>query len=420
MAATSFSPLITSLLDTDAYKLHMQQAVFRQKLNVPASFEFINRNTDDHLGRYAQEVQDHVNALAGVFLTDEEYVYLKSLPFFKEDYLNYLRSYRFNPSQVEIFTIPSKNLGSDATSASNPYGEDQTDLVIRVAGPWEETILWEVPLLAILSELVQRHRHPNVGVPEALDHLSKKLDEFDQMRSDADFDAFRVCDFGTRRRFSQKVQEAVVQMLSADPRFCSYFCGTSNYDIARRLGLRPIGTQAHEWFQAFQQLAPSLRDSQRCALDAWLREYPGVLGIALTDCITTDAFLVDFVEQYATAFTGLRHDSGDPVSWGIKALAHYRKLGIDTKTKTLVFSDGLSLPRAVELYKVFHSEISVLFGIGTQLSCSIVGVRPLNVVIKMIRCCNSPVAKVSDEPGKTCCDDPEFVREIKRTFFLSG
>lgn len=420
MIESSFSPIITSFLDTDAYKLHMQQAVFRQKLNVPASFEFINRNNDDHLGIYAKEVQEHVNALSKISLTEEEYEYLKKLPFFKEDYLQYLRAYRFNSSQVEIFTIPSVNSNKNSNSNANLSGEDQTDLVLRVVGPWEETILWEVPLLAILSEVVQRHRHPNVGVADALVHLSKKLDDFEKMHADMDFSNFRVCDFGTRRRFSQKVQEGVVRMLSTDPRFSSYFCGTSNYDIARRLALPPIGTQAHEWFQAFQQLAPSLRESQRCALDAWLKEYPDMLGIALTDCISTDAFLKDFVEPYARAFSGLRHDSGDPVSWGRKALAHFNELGIDPKTKTLVFSDGLSLTRAVELYNIFHTEISVLFGIGTQLSCSIVGVRPLNVVIKMIRCCDSPVAKVSDEPGKACCDDPEFVKEIKKTFLLAN
>lgn len=417
MTASSLPPLITSLLDTDVYKLHMQQAVFRQQVGVPASFEFINRNNDDHLGIYAKELQQHVDALANVVLSDEEYVYLKKLPFFKEDYLTYLRSYRFKPSQVEIFSIPSNKTGN-STKVFNEHGEDQSDLVIRVVGPWEEAILWEVPLLAILSEVVHRHRHPNVGVMEALDNLSVKLDAFVAMKGDTDFSSFRVCDFGTRRRFSQKVQEGVVKMLSTDPRFRLYFCGTSNYDIARRLNLSPIGTQAHEWFQAFQQLAPSLRESQRCALDAWLKEYPSELGIALTDCITTDAFLKDFDEYYATAFTGLRHDSGDPVVWGNKAIAHYKELGIDPKTKKLVFSDGLSIPRAVELYKAFHSQITVLFGIGTQLSCSIQGVRPLNVVIKMIRCLHSPVAKVSDEPGKVCCDDPEFVKELKKTFLV--
>lgn len=195
----------------------------------------------------------------------------------------------------------------------------------------------EVPLLAVISELVHRYRSPEMGVDQALNTLEHKLGDFATMTADLDMSAFRLMDFGTRRRFSREVQEGIVRRLQQEP----WFVGTSNYDLARRLNLTPMGTQAHEWFQAHQQISPSLASSQRAALAAWLEEYPDQLGIALTDCITMDAFLRDFGPEFATRYQGLRHDSGDPVEWGEKAIAHYQKLGIDPLSKVLVFSDNL-------------------------------------------------------------------------------
>ena len=221
-------------------------------------------------------------------------------------------------------------------------------------------------------------------------------------------------DFGTRRRFSREVQQAIVKRLQQE----SWFVGTSNYDLARRLALTPMGTQAHEWFQAHQQINPDLATSQRAALAAWLNEYPDQLGIALTDCITMDAFLRDFGIEFASRYQGLRHDSGDPVAWGEKAIAHYEKLGIDPLTKTLVFSDNLDLPKAVELYRHFASRVQLSFGIGTRLTCDIPQVKPLNIVIKLVECNGKPVAKLSDSPGKTICHDKAFVRALRKAFDL--
>ncbi|HFK8403682.1 TPA: nicotinate phosphoribosyltransferase, partial [Salmonella enterica] len=221
-------------------------------------------------------------------------------------------------------------------------------------------------------------------------------------------------DFGTRRRFSREVQQAIVKRLQQE----SWFVGTSNYDLARRLALTPMGTQAHEWFQAHQQISPDLATSQRAALAAWLNEYPDQLGIALTDCITMDAFLRDFGIEFASRYQGLRHDSGDPVAWGEKAIAHYEKLGIDPLTKTLVFSDNLDLPKAVELYRHFASRVQLSFGIGTRLTCDIPQVKPLNIVIKLVECNGKPVAKLSDSPGKTICHDKAFVCALRKAFDL--
>ena len=275
-------------------------------------------------------------------------------------------------------------------------------------------IMWEVPLLAVISELVHHYRSPEISVGLALETLEHKLADFADMTADIDMSAFRLMDFGTRRRFSREVQQAIVQRLQQEP----WFVGTSNYDLARRLNLTPMGTQAHEWFQAHQQISPNLASSQRAALAAWLAEYPDQLGIALTDCITMDAFLRDFGPEFATRYQGLRHDSGDPLEWGEKAIAHYQKLGIDPMSKVLVFSDNLDLGKAVDLYRHFSSRVKLSFGIGTRLTCDIPQVKPLNIVIKLVECNGKPVAKLSDSPGKTICHDKAFVRALREAFDL--
>ncbi|WP_318364419.1 nicotinate phosphoribosyltransferase [Enterobacter sp.] len=388
------SPILHTLLDTDAYKLHMQQAVFHRYADVQVVAEFRCRG-DDLLGIYADAIREQINAMQHLRLQDDEFQWLSGLPFFKADYLNWLRDFRYDPQQVEVINENGK-------------------LNIRLSGPWREVILWEVPLLAVISELVHSYRSPEAGVPQALAMLEEKLVEFADLTADLDLSRFRLMDFGTRRRFSRNVQQAIVERLTQEP----WFTGTSNYDLARRLSLTPMGTQAHEWFQAHQQISPDLATSQRAALAAWLAEYPDQLGIALTDCITMDAFLRDFGPEFATRYQGLRHDSGDPVEWGEKAIAHYQKLGIDPHSKVLVFSDNLDLKKAVDLYRHFSSRVNLGFGIGTRLTCNIPQVKPLNIVIKLVECNGKPVAKLSDSPGKTICHDKAFVRALREAFDL--
>ncbi len=388
------SPILHSLLDTDAYKLHMQQAVFHHYQGVHVAAEFRCRG-DDLLGIYAPTIREQVDAMQHLALRDDEYNWLAKLPFFKADYLAWLKTFRYDPSQVEI---------------TNDNGK----LNIRLSGPWLEVIMWEVPLLAVISELVHQFRSPEISVDNALDHLETKLVDFNALTADLPLDQFYLMDFGTRRRFSRDVQQAIVERLKQE----SWFTGTSNYDLARRLELTPMGTQAHEWFQAHQQISPVLANSQRAALQAWLDEYPDQLGIALTDCITMDAFLRDFGPEFATRYQGLRHDSGDPVQWGEKAIAHYEKLHIDPLSKVLVFSDNLDLNKAIDLYRHFASRVKLGFGIGTRLTCDIPGVQPLNIVIKLVECNGKPVAKLSDSPGKTICHDKAFVRALRKAFDL--
>ncbi len=389
------SPILTTLLDTDAYKLHMQQAVFHRYRHLSVTAEFRCRG-DELLGVYAEEIVSQINLMQQLALTDEEYRYLASLPFFTIDYLNWLKTFRFDPQQVAV---------------SNHQGQ----LVLTITGPWIEVILWEVPLLALISEIVHRDRSPNVTAADALALLNTKLAKFKADSADLDMSRFKLMDFGTRRRFSQSVQESVVAELVRE---VPWLVGTSNYDIARRHQLAPVGTQAHEWFQAHQQISSELAHSQRAALQAWLEEYNDMLGIALTDCIATDAFLRDFGFNFANRYQGVRHDSGDPVAWGEKIIKHYLSLGIDPREKTLVFSDSLTLDKALELYRHFDPRINIIFGVGTRLTCDLPGVSPLNIVIKLTSCDGKPVAKLSDSPGKTICQDVSFVKALEKAFDL--
>ncbi len=389
------SPILTSLLDTDAYKLHMQQAVFHRYPAITVAAEFRCRG-DELLGEYADEIRAQVAMMSELALTEAEHRYLSSLPFFHQDYLSWLREFRYDPQQVSI---------------SNHDGK----LHIRIAGPWREVIMWEVPLLAVISEVVHRHRSPQATPEMAISQLRQNLAQFKQLSGDIDISRFKLMDFGSRRRFSREVQQAIVSTLKNE---FPYLVGTSNYDLAHRLDLIPVGTQAHEWFQAHQQISPVLANSQRAALQAWLDEYPDQLGIALTDCITMDAFLRDFGKQFAQRYQGLRHDSGDPIEWGEKAIAHYQQLGIEPMSKTLVFSDNLDLDKALALYRHFDRRINLAFGIGTRLTCNIPGVKPLNIVIKLVECKGKPVAKLSDSPGKTICQDPAFVKALRKAFYL--
>lgn len=373
----------------------MQQAVFHRYPAISVAAEFRCRG-DELLGEYADEIRAQVALMSRLTLTDAEFAYLSGLPFFRQDYLNWLRTFRYDPQQVIVENRDGK-------------------LHIRIAGPWREVIMWEVPLLAVISEVVHRRRSAQVTPEQAVAHLQTKLAQFKTLAGDLDLSRFKLMDFGTRRRFSQGVQQAIVSTLQAE---FPYLSGTSNYDLAHQLGLVPVGTQAHEWFQAHQQISPVLANSQRAALQAWLDEYPDQLGIALTDCITMDAFLRDFGPQFAERYQGLRHDSGDPVEWGEKAIAHYEKLGIDPMSKTLVFSDNLDLDKALTLYRHFYQRINLGFGIGTRLTCDIPGVKPLNIVIKLVECKGKPVAKLSDSPGKTICQDQAFVRALRKAFDL--
>jgi len=386
--------IVQNLLDTDFYKLTMMQAVLHNYPNAEVEWEFRCRNAED-LTPYLAEIRYQIERLAELEVTADQLAFLERIPFMKPDFIRFLGLFRFNPRHVQT-------------------GIEDGQLCIRLRGPWLHVILYEIPLLAIISEVRNRYRYREVLLEQASERLYQKLDWLRAEASASELQGFQVADFGTRRRFSFRVQEQMVKIMKRD--FPGRFVGTSNVHLARELDLKPIGTMAHEWLMAHQQLGPRLIDSQIAALDCWVREYRGLLGIALTDCITMDAFLRDFDLYFAKLFDGLRHDSGDPLQWAEKAIAHYEKLGIDPMSKTLVFSDGLDFEKSLQLYRALCGRINVSFGIGTKLTCDIPGVEPMNIVIKMTACNGQPVAKISDAPGKTQCRDENFVSYLKHVF----
>ncbi|WP_028631032.1 nicotinate phosphoribosyltransferase [Metapseudomonas resinovorans] len=395
MADSAFSGrIVQNLLDTDFYKLTMMQAVLHNYPNAEVEWEFRCRNDED-LTPHLAEIRYQIEQLADISITPDQLNFLERIPFIKPDFTRFLSLFRFNLRYLQL-------------------GIEDGQLCVRLRGPWLHVILFEIPLLAIISEVRNRYRYRDVRLVQAREQLYRKLDWLKANATDDELEGFQLADFGTRRRFSYRVQEEVVHILKRD--FPGRFVGTSNVHLAREYDLKPIGTMAHEWLMAHQQLGPRLIDSQIAALDCWVREYRGLLGIALTDCINMQAFLTDFDLYFAKLFDGLRHDSGDPLEWAEKAIRHYEKLGIDPLTKTLVFSDGLDLPRALALYRALRGRIHVSFGIGTNLTCDIPGVEPMNIVIKMTGCNGQPVAKISDAQGKTQCRDENFVTYLKHVF----
>ncbi|GGI78799.1 nicotinate phosphoribosyltransferase [Shewanella gelidii] len=394
----TITPIINSLADTDAYKLHMQQAVYHQYPDAQVVAEFRCRDGED-LRPYQGEIEAHIHALGDLRFTEKELNFLAGFSHFSSDYLDFLKDFRLQPDMVEFSIIDGR-------------------LNIHIRGRWLDVILWEIPILAIVSEVRNRNRFSTIDISQALPALEKKVELVKHFAKQNDMAQFSFIDFGTRRRFSYQVQDFVIAYFKQH--LPEHFVGTSNYHFAQKYNLSPVGTQAHEWFQAHQQLGGPLEQSQTAALESWYSEYKGALGIALTDCITMDAFLRDFDFELAERFQGLRHDSGDPFIWGEKAIAHYLALGINPQQKQLVFSDGLNLSKAIELHQHFRGRIQTSFGIGTNLTCDIPAVKPMNIVLKLIECNGKPVAKISDTKGKSMTVDSQYIAQLRQAFQLES
>jgi nicotinate phosphoribosyltransferase len=388
--------MIHSLLDTDLYKFTMMQCVLHHFPQARVEYQFKCRN-QAQIGPYLEEIRSEIKALCRLQFSLDELHYLSTLRYLTSDFIEFLRIFKLNIDFVTVFLDPDQQLA------------------ITIRGPWLHTILFEVPILAIVNEVYYRYHSPAVDLKEGERRLSEKI-AFLHRHDEILGEGFYFSDFGTRRRFSAQWQGMILERLHEA--FPTYFIGTSNVHWSYRLGLTPVGTMAHEFLQACQAVGPRLVDSQKYALEVWAREYRGYLGIALTDVISMDAFLNDFDLFFAKLFDGLRHDSGDPFIWGEKAIAHYLAMGIDPRTKKLTFSDALDFKRAVDIYQHFKARTQVLFGIGTYLTNDL-GASPLQIVIKMIRCNDQPVAKLSDTPGKTMCPDPSYVEYLRAVFEAS-
>ena len=390
-------PVIHSLLDTDLYKFTMWQTMLHRFPQTQAEYTFLSRKVSKFpLAELIDDVNREFDHLCSLSFRADELKYLAGLRFIKNDFVDFLRIFRFQ---------------RDFISARAVGG----DLEIIVNGPQVHVMAFEIFVLAIVNELYFRRFDEKAARAEGKRRLLGKIEQLRRFESDEAprRHPFEMFDFGLRRRFSFDWQREVVDTFKHQiPQF---FKGTSNVLLARDLGLVPIGTMAHEYLQTYQALGVRLRDFQKAALEGWVQEYRGDLGTALTDVVGMDAFLADFDLYFAKLFDGLRHDSGDPVVWGEKALAHYEKLRIDPHTKRLVFSDGLDIPTALKLYRHFADRTQLGFGIGTNLSNDM-GLETLHIVMKLTRCNGQPVAKLSDSPGKILCDDQTFLAYLRQVF----
>jgi len=377
--------MITSILDNDLYKFTMMNAVLKKAPDARVSYKFYNRGKHIFNEDFHSEIDSAILSMEDLEITDEELDFLrKSCPFFDEPFLAYLKNFRFDPFNISI--------------------RGKEDLTLTVNGNWAETILWEVPLMAMISELYYKHVDTDWSY-----HDSATIKEKCNLLRDC-----KYAEFGTRRRRGYDVHDSVI----AELKTWSYnndLVGTSNVHFAMKYGLKPIGTMAHEWVMGMSVLE-GLRHANRFAMQAWNDVYRGRLGIALADTYGSDAFFDDFDGTLARTFDGVRHDSGDPIAFMEKTIDFYHKMGIDPSSKTIVFSDGLD-PKKAKLLQL-HCDVAKIncsFGIGTNFTNDFKDSPAMNMVIKLDSMNGVPVVKLSDEPGKVT-GNPKAVDVAKWTF----
>lgn len=388
--------IIQSLLDNDLYKFTMMQVVFAFFKNIVVTYKFKCRNASNWTKEMVEELREELNHYLDLKFKLKELKYMDTLGFFSKTFLSMLSKYR---GDKDCYTLE--------------YIEGRAPKLV-FKGKWYLKILYEVPFLAIINEVYFRNTTNFEEIEE--NGKQRALTKCKKAKKSG----IPFSDFGTRRRYSFAWQLFIVKQFAMLPNFG----GTSNVCIAMKLGLKPIGTMAHEFIMASAGMFEytSLRNSQKFMLEKWLEFYkdsPELL-VALTDTYGSDAFIKDFDRTLAEAYTGIRHDSGCPFKWGDKFIKHYESLGIDPRTKTFVFSDGLTMDKASELYTYFKDRCKVAFGIGTHLTNDFEGVEPLQIVIKITECEGNPVAKISDTPGKGMCENKVFLDYTKYVFGIEG
>ncbi|GAA4320216.1 nicotinate phosphoribosyltransferase [Compostibacter hankyongensis] len=388
-------PVIQSLLDNDFYKFTMQHAVVKLFPRAKAHYRFINRGNHRFPDHFSVVLRQELDRMAELRLTGEEKQYLAlTCPYLDPTYLDFLQGFRYDPSEVTV-----RQTGGE--------------LDVSISGYWYRTILWEVPVMALISELYYRVSGLQRNSDEQVAAVTRsKIEHYRQL-------GVKIAEFGTRRRHSYAVHRLVVETLKQYGE--GSFTGTSNVHLAFRSGVKPIGTHAHEWFM-FHAAGYGFKMSNRMALEHWVEVYRGDLGIALSDTYTTPVFFAAFDKKFSKLFDGIRHDSGDPLVFAQAAIDHYRAFNIDPLSKTIIFSDGLD-PQKVDRIAAFcRGKVGMSFGIGTNFTND-AGLPALNIVIKMVSAQPEdrhwiPVVKLSDEPGKYT-GDPEMIALAKTVLQIS-
>ncbi len=391
--------IIISLLENDMYKFSMGQAIYHQFSDYKTTWTFKCRNQNVRFTpEMVEEIREQIRAYCTLRFTEEELAYLNQVKWIKGSYVDFLRLWEARYEDFEITT------------------DAECGLAIETKGTWLNTSMYEIPTLAIVNEVYFRMAHDYNTLIES---FKKRLKEKVDWLINGKYYVSSFSEFGLRRRLSAEAQDLAVRAFYEMQREHKYvssdFIGTSNVYLAKKYGITPVGTMAHEWImctgQGNHKHNPAY--SNWYALDAWVKEYGILNGIALTDAITTDCFLRDFQLTYATLFSGVRHDSGDPYAWGDRMIEHYTELGIDAKNKTLLFSDSLDFKKADQLFRYFNGKAKVAFGIGTYLSND-TDEEPLNIVMKTTKCNGQDVAKISDVLGKGMCKNKEYEDYLQR------
>ncbi|MDY6903994.1 MAG: nicotinate phosphoribosyltransferase [Thermodesulfobacteriota bacterium] len=394
--------MINSLLDTDFSRLTMAQTVLHMHPDVTVRYQFRSKNKK-RIG-HVQEINNEIDHLCSLRFTDDELAFLDSMPFFKKDFIEYLRLFQLNRKYVTASLDHNRRLQ------------------IEIKGPWISTVLFTIPILTIVNEIYSKYQSINEkgfhSVEDTLnkgeERLSEKIGFLTNLLKTGQLSGFKFADIETYQRYSHYWHGTVIERLKKNLR--SYlFVGTSNAYFAMKHKMNPVFTMEHEWLMAYQQLGPRLALSQKAALKDWIEEYSGEPGICLCDVVGFNAFLRDFDLYLAKLFDGCQHSSGDPTSWCVKLIEHYDKLGIEPKTKTAMFSDDLNLETSIELHETLSDMIDITFGIGRNLTHDL-GIPPLEISLEMVECNGGPVARIADDDRKTYCESARHLAALKEVF----
>ena len=403
--------IIHHLSQTDAYKLSMAYVIYHLYRKYKTGWSFKFRNMKDHLAvmtpakmqEWVEEIQKEINHLATLRWTEDEILFIsKKMPWLTLDgglFLDWLRNFQVKAEDILVF-IENGELRIETDEKAS----------------WLQSTFYEIYLLVIVNETGFRLFY---NYDELLESHKRNTDKKFEKLLSGEYVLGAVSEFGLRRQLSEEAQEYVIKKFMAhrdelNAKGTNYV-GTSNVYMSMKYGTTPIGTMAHEFIMGVGQGDPSKNPaySNRFAMESWTQIYGVLNGIFLTDTITDKMCRMDMDFKFASSFKGVRNDSGDPIEWGENWIKHYEKLGIDPKTKTLLFSNSLDFKRADEIYRHFAGRVNVAFGIGTYLSNDTF-VNPFNIVMKMTTCNGHPVAKISDDAGKGMCKSEEFVNFLMK------
>ena len=387
--------MINSMLHNDLYKFSMSNYYIQNFPQASGTFSFHDRNNTEYTPEFVALLKAEFDKLSSLFLQKAEFDWaVKNIPYIPQFYWEWLRSFRYEPNKINMWLDDDKHLHIEVT-----------DLLYKVT-------FYEIPVLSLVSEVYHKYMKHGFQLRGEIENaVFPRLD--DKIKIAADHNLY-FADFGMRRAYNDLTEEVVVKYLKEN---CPTFVGTSTVSLAMKYGVKPIGTMAHECFM-FQAAVHSPKDANFMVMENWVKTYDGNLGTVLTDTYTVDAFLRNFSMKLAKLYDGVRHDSGDPFEFGDKMIAKYKSYGIDPMSKTIVFSDGLDFPTAAKIKEYFAGKIKVTFGIGTNLTCDMPGVKPMNIVMKLKECRMNErqpsygCVKLSDVPGKAI-GNPKDIENYK-------